>query len=547
MRKSYDESGNIISGVERYLTSLKSTLGASKSKEAALKGIGEVYNTFFKDFADEEARGSASALWTMPEEAMTSGGLARQRLNMLQATYNGGKEYSEEVAEQMIKNNRVFYQGSGQVSAKGTGYATDLAKDLYGNLGILYPGDAGVDRFVRGEFGVSASAKKAASQLGFSGEFGNYYKRLERKMATDKYKNLIYGGLDAADARAYSAPQLMTFFAKPAEDAAFGGPSVGFNTQELNRRLTAEAAVVDSSVASKMMEVERVTQKKIRLDEGFQVNKKLSKALEGTQGKFAELGENAIRTGSIGVEVDTGRMISMSDNLNQQVIGAKLSGENEATVFIKERYSLANGDRFKMFGEEGRPVARAAGAGEIPELARLAGYKGISNQQKHLVIAEQKIEQFTSGKVLSKNTFARMTQQVEALSAIAATRAGDSAMKEEVLSLLANPGKFLGIADTVKGSNYADLETKLDTRMISAAKRFGFTEEELGLTFGLMKQKHADSLGIGKAVRDSAGVIGLSKSRVGNILDDFVGQTATLDVGGFRNLTMKGEAGQRLA
>lgn len=547
-RQAFDMSGQLKNFTDEYVTKLEEAMMVQKHKTGLKRAVLETNRQIISAIHERDAAARSMAIWKAPEPFLTSGGRVRARMNALEAVYAGPGKMTEELREGIIRETfggkmGLWPVGSPETVAKGTFMTANVAEDLYGPLGRFFPVEYRPTQFIREEWGATAAAKAAAPP--FKGAFGQAYSRLERKIQGPAWEALLYGGAPATAAEAYTAPQLMTFYAKPSVLEA--GPLAGV--------MAKEEAVIGAKTRP-FMEYERIVQKKITTERGFQISKELAEGLGKTGiGEAWTAAAPFGAGGFVGIERGTGKEIWLpaSRDISSAIVGAQVTGPGEANVFIREQHRLARGEYWKFFSEDVKFMGAAADEARMEKILR-----GVGAQR---FMAGQEIEAIVSGKLVGRNRMALMTQQIEALSAFVAenmsvrSRIGQRTFKNRLArDFLDNPMDVLKVGEWSKGS-LADAEFAISRNMVSLAKRFGFTPEQMQRTFGLMDVELAERIGVelgmptfAEQVRTSTGVIGLSKMRLGDLATGGgAGNMATLEQTGFRLLATKGVAGERLA
>jgi len=537
LRGAYGPGGNKMSYSELMETTISDMLANSRNQTELRNEIHKANQTLIQSMKDRDSAKFAAAIWSAPNQALTSGGLAVNRLRNIEAI---GYDVTPGDIESVIGRGLYPYT-SPSSAAKGTMTTEHLAQYLYGDLGLLVSPEARPGQFLRSEWGSTKAAKAAAIRRGFAGEFGKYYNRLERKSATAGYQKLVYGGLSATDELAYSAPQLMTFYAKPAGSNMAG---LGFNNPVLNRMLAAEEGVLSPAVAG-MMEHERSFTKRIALGKGLETNKGILAALaDKAKGEFVPLNINAPAYEDLGVGVSArgGERITLkqSDALSQRIVGAQMAGPDEAIIHFKESRKLSSGELLKTFSEEQKALVGIRPKDEFEAIVQAAAGRN--------KIAGQDIEQVLAGKLVQRNKMALITQQMEAMSAFAASKLQpgmDPIAEGMIRSFLADPAKASMVSELMaRESENAHLA--IQRNLIGLARGFGFTGEELGMTFGLADEAALQGAGLTplqtQSILRSQGVIGLGKGRVGDLVSSNWGR-GSFEHTGFRLLAMKGQEG----
>jgi hypothetical protein len=468
---------------------------------------------------------------------MPAGGLARQRMYGLEAVYAGPKTFTAGMLGEAIDAGLHPF-GSPPTVAKGTLKTTNIVEDLFGARARLMSPEERPLQFLRGEWGATEAAKLAAPE--FKGEFGKHFSRLEPKIMGPEYERLLYGGEAATSARAYTAPQLMTLYVDPKE----------LEAGKIGRRMFQEE-IIFSPKTAKFMEYERVIQKKVALDEGFRTNQSLLDALKGKRIGELQMLENPIGSGQfLGVERGTGRELwSLAGKAEAEVIAAQLSGDETATLFMRERHRLGS-EYWKLFGEDIKFMGKINTEAQMEEILRRVGAPAS--------IAGQEVEAAASAKLIMKRRAARITQQTSAMAMFTGWRMDVGRLPMAVdkklnpaytaaLEFLKDPAKTLKL-DLLMAEGVADAEFQIQKNMVALSKRFGFSEAEMRLTFGFMPEEAAKKLGIFEILEAAPRkVIGVSGMRLGDLASEGVGGMAKLEQTGFRLLAMKGEEGQRFA
>ena len=533
-RGAYRQGGEQISYAELYERTIGDVLSASRNNTQLKNKLLNAHRLLIEQMGERDASHRAAAVWTAP--FMTSGGAAKSRLTLLERVAYGNIPENERM--NLISRARNLYPYTSPGAAgKGTFTSVDLAQELYGPLGAFMSAEKRPTQFVRGEWGVTQAAKDRAT--GFSNTFGKYYNRLDRKIKGRGYNRLIYGGSSATSSTAYSAPQLMTFYAKPART----GYGTGYYSSRLNNMLATEEGIISNRVAP-MMQYERIVQKRIALDKDMKVNVDLLNKLKGVKVGQGAVGlEGEISKGFIGLELGTGKEIV------GEVVGADMIDQNIATVYMREHKQLSEDELFKFFSEDVKFMAAGAKEAKLQEFLTAAGAEK--------TIAGQRIEALWSGKLVERNPFALINQQTEAASMFLSQKIdmGTLQMSPEIQAYLADPAAALNVSGIMQNSNI-DSAAQIQKNLMGMAKGWGFTSEEMGLTFGLMNRKTAiqaaregtisakDLLKIAHA----PGVVGLSKGMIGDLaLEGGAGTWGSFEQSGFRLLSMKGEVGKRYA
>jgi hypothetical protein len=532
-RGAFGRTGDIRDFTNEYVNKLKEVMTQQETKTGLKKAVIDANHEIVNAMRDRDAAHRSMAIWRMPEAMLPAGGRVKARMNQMEAVFAGTMTEdlrSKVIAESLAGGRQLYPIGSPETVAKGTFVRGDIAEELFGPMGRLMGIEQRPTQFIREEFGVTARAKAAAK--GFRGEFGKHYSRLDRKIQGTGYQRLLYGGAAPTAAEAYTAPQLAAFYAKPER----------LQTGVLAEKMFAEEAVI-SRTAAPMMEYERTIQKKIALNEGFRVNKQVLDALKTR--KVGELAELAGVKGLVGMEYGTGKELwaGGAGAMKSEIIGAQLTGENQATVFLRERHRLSEENYWKFFSEDVKFMGRQAGEARMREVAEAAG---VGTQ-----IAGQELEAVVSGKLVGRNKMALMTQQMEALSMLTADKIDKRALtvrqRAMAREFMTDPAQFLKV-NRLRDIHLGDAEFQIQKNMVALTKKFGFNEREIGLTFGLMAPERAAELGIAAEVKAAPGVIGLFKGRLGDLaFEGGAGGLGSFEQTGFRMLAMKGEEGKRFA
>lgn len=531
-RQGYNTAGK-LSYADLVTENITNAVRKAGSNRVSLKeGVRQATQSLIDAMNSRDSADRAAAIFSQPEQVMTSGARAKARLISQEALALG---VSDTEALNLINQGKMFPYVSPTGAANNLLTTNNLARNLFGDLGGLIENSPELrpGQFVRGEWGVTAGAKARAT--GFHGEFGKHYSRLDRKIKGAQYDRLMYGrGRDVMSREAYSAPQLMTFYAKQGD--------VGWNSAKLNQMLSPEQGVISNKVG-KMMEYERVISKTVALDAGLEANSTLLAGLQGK--KYGEFTPMSIGGGNfVGREMGTGEAIMLSgqNDIPQELIGAELTGPNQAKVYIRDVQRLEKNERWKMFNEGNRYVAQ--GEDDIGRFLREAGLGRNS-------VAGQEIEAMFSGKLVARNPLALATQQIEAVSMFAAHKFSGN-LPADAAAFLANPSAALGVGSLLE-QNSKDASYQIQKSLVGLAKDWGFNKEEMALSFGLMdkgtisrlEQEGTLSPRRANAIRRSSGVIGLDKGRLGDrVVEGGAGNRASIEQGGMRLLSMKGEEGQ---
>jgi len=557
-RGAFGATSDIKGYTNEYVRRLEQVMIEQKTKTGMKNAVIDANHQIINSIRDRDAAHRSMAVWKMPEAMLPAGGRVKSRMNLMENVFTEGNMTSG-IRREIIKESTsgtggraLFPIGSPETVAKGTFIRGDIAEDLFGPMGRLMRIEERPTQFIREEFGVTQEAKALATK--FQGGFGEHYSRLDRKIQGEGYKKLLYGGAEATAEGAYAAPQLTAFYAKPER----------LETGALAETMFAEEAVISQKTAP-MMEYERIVQKKVALNKDFRVNKGILKSLQdkkvGVLTKLVGRGREGV---FIGTEFGTGKELwaKGAGGANAEVIGAQLTGENQATVFLRERHQLSDKNWWKFFSEDVKFMGRAASEERMAEVAKAAG---IGTK-----IAGQELEAVVSGKLVERNKLALMTQQTEALSMFIGKRMDDPVeMADEVFrdmkgnlryrtvaksidmdtakQFMQNPAEYLKVS-RLSADHMADAELQIQKNMVGLARKYKFSEREMGLTFGLMDVDRAAQLGIKAEVEAAPGVVGLFKGRLGDLgFEGGAGGMGKLEQTGFRLLSMKGEEGKRLA
>ena len=544
-RGAYLPGGNHIDYTDLYARTMSQAIERSKTSTSLKANLQRAEQSLIEQMNIRDSAERAAAVWALPADVMTSGGLAKARLTSQEAVAFGVP--SAEVEN--ILGRGLYPYTSPTAAGKGTLTKLNLTEELYGPLGKWMSAEQRPTQFIRSEWGVSEAAKRAAQP--FKGTFGKYFERLGRKVKGSGYERLLYGEAPALSGKAYSSPQLMTFYAKPSTKS-YG---IGYRASALNQLLSGEEGVIFREI-SPIIENERIIQKKITMAEGLKVNQELFKSLENQPvGAGVKIFGEPIGKGSafIGIEQATGRELftSIEGGIKTELIAAELTGENTATVFLKERRQLSGNEMWKFFSEDNKFMASAKDQREFNKYLRAA------EADKLATHTGQKIEALFSGELVQRNKAALFNQQIEAMGMVLGHRIDTNkiAFNREAEKFLRDPMSATG-ANKILEIGDLNAEYALQKRLIRQAKKFGFTSQEMASTFGLMDEnilqqmisKRAISPADAKAIRESAGVFGLGKLRLGDLaVAGGAGRRGSFEQTGFRLLSMKGEEGERFA
>lgn len=537
-RKAYGPSGDVIPFSEMYEQTMADAIEGAKYKTDLKSRVLNANQNVIDSMRERDASARAAAIWSMPEPVMPSGGRAKARLIAQEAV---GYGVDETDILDLVGSQKIYAQTSSGAAGKGTMMTSDVSEDIFGSLGNLISAEQQPMQFIRSEWGATSASKRAGSP--FAKTFGQAYNRVDRKIQGKGYQNLLYGGKGALSGQAYSAPQLMTFYAKPAQE----GFGLGYDRAALNQLLPAEEGVIAKS-AQDMMEYERVVQKKISLEAGMTVDKDILSQLKGKRrGEFVQFNKPIEEARLLGIEAGTGKQVMTAAEdrgLRQAAIGAELTGINEATIYMRERRRLKDNELWKFFSEENKFMMGVRDKASFREVAQAAGLDKLN-------VGGQNIESIISGKLVGRNKMALITQQIEATSMFLAARSdsGGMGISKEAAAFLADPAKALNVSG-ILNSGTANADAQIQRNLIGLAKRHRFNKEEMGMTFGLLNSvdPFRDILTTRdiSAIKESPGVVGLGKGRLGNLASGKWGR-GSFEQSGFRLLAMKGGEGSAFA
>jgi hypothetical protein len=539
-RKAYTAEGKIMTYSDFYTRTMKEALSKGTDPRTIKQGVQQATQTLIEQIGSKESqRVGAAAIWSSP--IMTSGGLAKARLISQEAVPAAAMTQSEIL--DLLGEGLYPYTSSG-AGGKGVLTTRNLAKDIYGDLGPLMSAEAMPGQFVRPEWGVTAEAKIAAKTKPLGGAFS----RLDRLAEGSMNRRLMYGkdtAMKAWDPRAYTAPQLMTFYAKPATE----GYGMGYKATALNEMLSAEEGVISKNAAG-MMEYERIVQKKITLDKGMRVNNRILDAIKDKSASAEPIifgkpigAEEAF----VGIERGTGREIIVPKG--SEAIGIQITKKNQATILLRERHKLNENEMWKFFSEENKFMAAAGDERKMRKIMKAAGMGNVTN------VAGQEIEAIFSGKLIGRNKMSQINQQIEATSMFLANKlnTGKLTHGETISSFLADPAKALNIK-AIMDSGAVDADAQIQKNLIGLTRSAGFSKHETQLTFGMMAPEVAQRLeaetnfkGFARMVERAPGVIGFGKMRLGDLAIGGTGGRGSIEPTGLRLMTMKGLEGQRFA
>ena len=534
-RGAYRGTGEKIKYAELYQRTVGDAISRARNNTQLKQNLLSAHRTLIEEMGARDSAARAAAVWTGP--FVTSGGAAKARLIGMEAIGYGVPQ--EDVVNLIGRGAGLYPYTSPGAAGKGVLSTQNLAEELFGPLGSLMSAEQRPTQFVRGEWGVTREAKAAAE--GFGGTFGGAYNRLGRKGATEFYKKNIYGGMPVTSARAYSVPQLITFYAKPSTK----GYGLGYQASALNKMMAAEEGVISARVTD-MMEYERIVQKKISFDEGMRINKGLMTELKGRKiGDIPLELEGVLPKGFVGIERGTGAEVA------GEIIGAEVSGPNQATVFMRERKKLSENEMWKFFSEENKFMAAAADKRRMARVLEAAGAGDIAD------ITGQGVEAVFSGKLVGRNQMALITQQTEAISMFLGKQLdmGALQMTPEIQAFLDNPSAALDVSGIIR-RNSSNAAFEIQKNLMGMAKGWGFQQREMQLTFGLASRETL--MGAARAgvidwrtaghIARAPGVVGLGKGMLGDIATEGgAGRWGSFEQTGFRALSMKGEVGERYA
>jgi hypothetical protein len=540
-RQAYTTGGQLMNYADLAEATVVDAIRKSRNQQELKNNLFNAHKGLIENIWESDSAARSAAIWTPPEPVLTSGGRARARLTLKEAVaYNIPEE--ERIA---LLGENLYPFTSPNTAGKGTFVTANIREGLFGPLGNLITPEQRPTQFIRSEWGVTEAAKQAASP--FRGTFGSAFDRVDRKVQGADYKALLYGTADPRSAKAYSAPQPLTFYARP-------GDKVGYQREALNNLLSAEEGAISSS-ARGMFEYEKLLQKKISLTSNLPLNKQLASKLEGVaRGTFVPI--EGIGAGAfLGTELETGRELALlaDDAVAQSVIGAEITEEGQATLFLKERRRMQKNELWKFFSEENKYMLGLADDLKFREIAEAAGAE--------LTIGGQRLEAIQSGKLVGRNQFSLLTQQIEAASVFAGNIIDSDVnntvrrriRNQEIQAFLADPAKALNVSGLM-ANREIDSAYAVQKNLIGLTKGWGFSEQEMQRTFGLMSSGHLEQMvseGIlspaeQKSILSSSGVIGLGKGRLGDLASGNWGR-GSFEQSGFRLLTAKGEEGAAFA
>ena len=511
---AYDSSGTVIKYPEFALQKLTKAISGAAGTEDLKANF---------RYLREELMGNADALsaatWLPPKEFATPGQLAMARLRNLEAVQ--AEEVGQDIIEKQLLGKGFFPFVGPEQAGKGTLTTQHLGEKLFGPLGKWVSAEQRPGQFIR-EWSLTEASKAELAERKFSGTFGQYWDRLDRKVKGQGWENIVGSHAGAQNITVYSKGAL--------EEEGFLATSIANN-----------------------IEYERTIQKKIALDEGLTIHEALQ-ALKHPDAKRVEFA-NPI-TGHIGRETVSGRELILGgrdlETGYMEMVGAQLSGENEATVFLRERRRLGSDAPWKHMSEENKFMLWQANEQKMREELRRLGLGGGK-------IAGQNVESIISAKLVERNKMALYNQQVEAMSMILGHKidTGKIAMNREAEIFLRDPIHAMRVKGIMKRDGL-QAEEALQKALVGKAKGWGFSGQELGLTFGLMGRDSlkglvaSGNLTLREAahIARSKNVIGVGKGRLADLAVGYgtgANKRGSLENTGFRLLAMKGEEGQALA
>jgi hypothetical protein len=542
-RGGYTATGYKMGYSELAEQTIRDAISSSKNNFEMKQKLSQAHQTLIDQMTDRDSSARAAAVWSLPESVAPSGAAARARLLSQEAVAIGGVR-DEEI--RALLGEGLYPYTSPSAAAKGTLSTQNLATGLYGDLGVFMSAEERPTQFIRGEWGVTAQSKARAKA--FRGTFGESFSRLDRKMKGNLYDLIAHGeGISAADPRAYSAPQLTTFYAKPASKKTTFG--VGYQSDALNSLLSAEEGAISKSVTGQM-EYERVIQKKVTLDRGMRANRELLDALAGKEPGSGLVSFHLPSGQFVGIEKGTGKeIITGADAAISDVVGAQVTDVGEANIFIRERRTLSEEEYWKFFSEENKYMASAADDDRMRKILNAAGLEDRVN------VAGQKVEAVFSGKLVGRNRMALLNQQIEATAMFLGQKVDKGIIPSAaVQDFLANPTEALNVKSLIS-RHAADADYQIQKNLVGLTRKMGFSEFETQMTFGLMDldiaakiEKETGFTGFTKMVGESTGAVGLSKLKLGDLATEGgAGRIGSFEATGFRALAMKGEIGERYA
>lgn len=524
---------------EYALASIQDAIENSQTSTQLKNNLYEANQNMISAMRIRDSEHFKAARWTLPSWANVSGGEAINRLDAYRRVAYGLKHPGDLIEEGIQFGNGLWPHFSPSSVAKGTLASQDLAFGLYGDLGLLMDPAHRPTVGIRGNWGLTQGAKDVAARSTFWGSFGQYYNRLERADALKGplYNQIMHGEHAVTSAKAYSNPQLVTFYAREA-----AGEGVGYEASALRELLSAEEGVM-SERASEFMQRETAFTRDIALDPGLNVHSTIAQELKGAkigQAVPFSLGEGAM----LGIEADTGRAIGLESGRGwkQEVIGAELIDANRAKLYFKQTHNLTSGEMWKMFSEEQKSLLGVKTQKEFEHLLKASGLAGNA-------FSGQKIEAIMPAKHLIRNKTALITQQIEAMSMVIGKKLDKKAgiNTAEALNFLANP---LGAANVRQILDTTDVNAhvQIQKNLVGLAQTFGFNTAQMQYTFGYADEAALANLapGLQKSIMASPGVIGLSKAALGDMVSGDWGR-GSMEQAMFRNLVMQGPEGREFA
>jgi len=517
---------------EYYVELLENNLADAQTASQRRRAVVESTKQIMASINERDAAMRAGAVWSLPESIGHSGVRAQAALTRLQAVPHGdildtSGRVSQEAVEDIIRRTAqgeasLYPLGSPDVVAKGVLNTADLRTGIYGPLGRWFPIEKRPLQGIRSEFGVAPSALEAAAKQRFAGAFGEEWGRVGRKIKGGLYEDIMV-------ATGHEAPQMVAFYAKP-------GEHLGYAKESLAEVLSPEEMAIRKN-AGELMTSERVVQKEIFAPKGFNIRQEILAA----KGKVGELRQINPLQGFLGLTAGGEEVwAEAGKNVTREAIGAETMADDMLRVYMKETHEMGD-DAWKVFSEESKHVATLASNRRMKRILRRAGVQ-------ETTVAGQQIQAVLHAGRLEKNLGAMTMQQIEAMSMHAGyrltTKQVGTAAQAQIRDFLRDPAAALGVTEKLTAAQAgADLE--LQRRMVGLAKGWGFTEKELGETFGLLGAERAEALGIAKEVRESRGVVGLFKGRLGHLAyEQGAGKMAKLDPAGYRVLAMKNYGGE---
>jgi hypothetical protein len=538
LRKIHTPSGKLIPYSDAYVNRMAETIASAPIAELEERMSREAVALHGKAFIDESV--AKAGIWQLPENMMTSGGLAKARLAQLESA--PFSKMTDEGIESLIKSGSLHPYVSPGAAGAGVLSTIDLPQQIYGDWGRFMTPEQRPGQFIRGEMGATLESKLVANySRPFAGTFGQFYNRIEDKFVGEGYNDLILGGKAAASREAYTAPKYMTAYALTNKE--------GFRASQLESIMALEEGYVKPSAAS-MFEVERTSSKLIALDDPFFINQKIKSAIEGTTIGGSPVSVNlGVGEYEIGTEKGTGKQLSTgidSANRKTTVSGARLVDEKTAEVFFNEKIRLHKDEAMKFYGPDVKNIMAVPGSES----------EYVSHLQKAGAVARfgnQPVEALVGGGTLQKSTGAILMQQTEALSAVLGSKVdarggkrGTGRKKTRVIKeFLSDPVGFLG-----KGRSDYEIQKRLF--QLAKAQR---VSSELPNIFGATDEATLSRLAsegvITEAERQSISkatvVYGMGKGRIGGLgTDGGVLRRGSFEQSGFALMAAKGPAERKL-